>query len=126
MSARSNPPASGRDSSKRLKPSVVPASRRRRIPTETAVSLTNILPVVDDLVAAHGLTPREAQVALEMAGGGRNRDVALRMGVSVHTVRRHVERILLKLRIPTRSSVLPRLLAPLAPRRISPADKATA
>ncbi|MBI3791434.1 MAG: hypothetical protein HY275_11230 [Gemmatimonadetes bacterium] len=71
-----------------------------------------VLPTPEALIRRYRLTPRQAEVALEVAFGGRNRDVATRMGLSVHTVRRHVERILKKLGISSRGSILSRMLAP--------------
>ena len=87
--------------------STAPARQRPDLASE----ITSLLLRAPDLVGRCGLTPREAEVALEVASGGRNRDVAGRLGLSVHTVRRHVESILAKLRITSRSSILPLLLA---------------
>ena len=56
------------------------------------------------------LTPREQQVAIELSHGSSNRDIAERLGVSVHTVRHHTERVLAKLRVRSRAAVGRRLL----------------
>jgi DNA-binding CsgD family transcriptional regulator len=55
------------------------------------------------------LTRREAEVARCLAAGRSNAEVAAALGVSIHTARHHVERVLRKLRIRTRASVGPRL-----------------
>ena len=49
------------------------------------------------------LTPRESQVLREVASGRRNREIGTTLGVSVRTVEVHVERILLKLNVKTRT-----------------------
>jgi DNA-binding CsgD family transcriptional regulator len=51
------------------------------------------------------LTPREARVALMLAEHRSNRDIAARLGVSVHTARHHTERVLAKLEIHSRYDV---------------------
>ncbi|MFZ5623198.1 MAG: response regulator transcription factor [Gemmatimonadota bacterium] len=51
------------------------------------------------------LTPREAEVAALLADGLRNRQIAQRLTLSVHTVRRHTERVLQKLGVPSRAGV---------------------
>ncbi len=78
-----------------------------------------MMPSSRELQRRYGLTPREADVALEIVGGGQNRDVADRLGLSLHTVRRHVERVLFKLQVHSRSSVLPTLLSDSARRSAS-------
>jgi DNA-binding CsgD family transcriptional regulator len=52
-----------------------------------------------------GLTHREAEVARCLAAGCSNADVATSLGITVHTVRRHVERVFQKLAVRTRASV---------------------
>jgi DNA-binding CsgD family transcriptional regulator len=44
-----------------------------------------------------GLTEREAEVAVLLADRRRNAEIARSLGVSVHTARHHIERVLLKL-----------------------------
>ena len=56
------------------------------------------------------LTPREHQVAVELSYGSSNRDIAQRLGLSVHTVRHHTERVLAKLRVRSRAAVGRRLV----------------
>lgn len=50
------------------------------------------LPTVDALIAG-GLTSRQAEVALALSGGGTNPELARRLGVSLGTLRKHLERI---------------------------------
>ena len=54
------------------------------------------LPLPAAAVAAP-LTPREAQVLALLAEGASNREVARRLGISVHTAKFHVGRVLDKL-----------------------------
>lgn len=46
---------------------------------------------------AGSLTPREAEVLVAMSEGVANQDLAARFGISVHTVRNHVQRVIAKL-----------------------------
>ncbi|HLZ30000.1 MAG TPA: alpha/beta fold hydrolase [Chloroflexota bacterium] len=52
-------------------------------------------PVVaaDTPVMEDGLTPREVEVLRHVAGGDANQEIAARLGLSVHTVERHVANI---------------------------------
>jgi DNA-binding NarL/FixJ family response regulator len=64
---------------------------------------------VDDLLLepgddSHGLTPRELEVLRLVAGGKTNREIASILVVSEHTVARHVQNILLKLRVSSRTA----------------------
>lgn len=52
-----------------------------------------------------GLTAQEARVAVMLADQRSNRDIADRLGVSVHTARHHTERVLAKLHIHSRHDV---------------------
>jgi DNA-binding CsgD family transcriptional regulator/PAS domain-containing protein len=56
-----------------------------------------------ELMAAHGLTRREAEVALLVAEGLGNQEIAARLGISLHTARHHVENVMAKLCVPRRS-----------------------
>jgi len=55
--------------------------------------------------ARFGLTPRELAVSRLLAEGRSNEEVARQLGVSIHTARRHVEHVLLKLGVHTRAAV---------------------
>lgn len=56
------------------------------------------------LKAQFGLTTREAEVANLLARGVRNDVLALRLGVTPFTARRHTERVLAKLGVDTRAA----------------------
>src|SRR5260370_40392020 len=48
------------------------------------------------LLAARGVTPREAEVLAQVAAGRSNREIAGALHLSVRTVEKHVERLLIK------------------------------
>lgn len=50
------------------------------------------------------ITPRQRVVVELIAKGLRNREIAERLGISLHTVRRHVEALLKRLQVPTRAA----------------------
>ena len=75
------------------------------------------LPDRDALEAAHGLTPREAEVALHLATGATRDRIARELGVSPHTVRAHTEKVFMKLGVSTRSAVAAALVVGLEPGR---------
>jgi DNA-binding NarL/FixJ family response regulator len=52
----------------------------------------------------HGLTPRELEVLRLVAAGRSNRQIAEQLVISEHTVARHVQNILAKLAVPTRTA----------------------
>lgn len=54
---------------------------------------------------AFGLTRREADVAVLLVDRLSNREIAARLVISTHTVRRHVEKVLAKLDIHSRTEV---------------------
>ena len=53
-------------------------------------------PRVTGLLAAQGVTPREAEVLAQIAAGRSNREIAGALHLSVRTVEKHVERLLMK------------------------------
>lgn len=57
------------------------------------------------LAKRFGLTAQEARVAMMLAEHRRNREIADRLGVSVHTARHHTERVLAKLQVHSRHDV---------------------
>jgi DNA-binding CsgD family transcriptional regulator len=63
----------------------------------------------DLLMTRYGLTDRESEVALHLARGESDREIAERLMISWHTVRTHVERVLGKLGVDSRSKVSPLL-----------------
>lgn len=70
------------------------------------------LPDAPALSARFGLTPREAEVALLLARGQTDRQVAETLTVSHSTARRHAERALQKLGIQSRAAVAARVCEP--------------
>jgi putative flavoprotein involved in K+ transport len=52
----------------------------------------------------HGLTARELEVVRLVAAGKSNREIALALAISENTVARHVQNILTKLRVPSRTA----------------------
>jgi DNA-binding NarL/FixJ family response regulator len=72
------------------------------------------------VVAQAGLTRREREVLFEMVCGRSNRDIALRLGVSVTTVNKHVHHILGKLKAKTRAQVMARMRGGSVPSQYSP------
>lgn len=58
-----------------------------------------------------GLSQKEAQVALLLAEGKSNEEVARGLGISPHTARHHTERVLLRLGIRSRAQVPSKLLS---------------
>jgi len=69
------------------------------------VERLTLYPSPSVLEASWGLTPREAQVALLLAKGASNRDLAAALTISPHTARHHVQSVLKKLDVPSRSGV---------------------
>jgi DNA-binding NarL/FixJ family response regulator len=55
---------------------------------------------------ALGLTPRQADVLMHLLQGKPNKDIARRMGVSVETVKDHVQAVLRALRVSTRTQAV--------------------
>ena len=72
------------------------------------------LPVRPDADAAGRLTPQELNVALAVAAGASNREVAARLFLSVKTVEAHLHRVFRKLEIESRDQ-LARVLPPGSP-----------
>ncbi|MFN2563492.1 MAG: response regulator transcription factor [Gemmatimonadaceae bacterium] len=67
--------------------------------------LTPELPSVEQLVERRGLTRRQAEVALLLARGMSNREIAGHLSVSSSTVRRHAEWVFTKLRVHSRKAL---------------------
>jgi DNA-binding CsgD family transcriptional regulator len=55
--------------------------------------------------AKFGLSPRERAVAVRLARGERNKEIAHGLGIATHTARHHVERVLQKLGVQSRHLV---------------------
>lgn len=67
--------------------------------------------MVREKARAHGLTPRECEVVHWLAQGKTNNEIACILGISGHTSRTHVEKILSKLQVSTRTAVAAKLMA---------------
>jgi DNA-binding NarL/FixJ family response regulator len=61
--------------------------------------------------SSHGLTRREQEVLNELRRGRSNREIASKLGVSTPTVNKHVQHVLKKLRVTSRSQAVARLHA---------------
>ena len=62
------------------------------------------------LFRAIGLTRREAEVLKGLCDGMRNREMAVAMGISTRTVECHVDRLLLKLGVRSRTEAVRRAM----------------
>lgn len=60
--------------------------------------------------AAELLTRRELQVAMLVADGRCDKEIARKLGISTYTVREHIRRIFAKLNVCRRSAILARIL----------------
>lgn len=60
----------------------------------------------DAMLDPLGLTPRERETLRWIAAGKRNEEIAIILGLSPHTVKRHVERLLAKFNAENRSSLV--------------------
>lgn len=69
-----------------------------------------ILPAPDTLMERCGLTRREAEVALRVARGHSNAEIAAELCRSPHTIRHHAEHIFQKLGIRTRKALALKLM----------------
>lgn len=67
--------------------------------------------VLDLLVRAHGLTPRERMLVAELAEGLGTREVARRMSISVYTVQQHLKAIFNKVGVRSRRELVTGVLA---------------
>jgi TolB-like protein/DNA-binding CsgD family transcriptional regulator len=76
-----------------------PASSDRSTPSEPHAAVS-----AADSPAIAALTAREIDVLRLVAGGLSNRDIGERLGLSDHTVKRHVANILAKLDLPSRAA----------------------
>ena len=61
---------------------------------------------IERLRSAHGLTRREAQIALEITYGKTDREIAKAIGVAFSTVRTHVNHVYDKLGVSTRAGLV--------------------
>lgn len=75
--------------------------------------LTPDLPTRECLIDHFGLTPRRAEVALLLAQGLSNHEIAERLGISSTTVRHHAEWVFLRLGVHTRKALGLKLISDL-------------
>jgi DNA-binding CsgD family transcriptional regulator len=67
---------------------------------------------IDDMsqrLAEAGLTPRQTEVAVELAGGGTNAAIGARLGIAEGTVRKHLEQVFRSLGVTDRASAIARI-----------------
>ncbi len=67
-------------------------------------------PPLEELCRRHGFTRKEARVAVLLAEGRSNTELADELFISAHTARHHTESVLLKLGVHSRREVSPALL----------------
>ncbi len=73
--------------------------------------LTPEFPTRGALRDRFGLTPRQAEITLELATGRTTREIADALDISIHTARSHVEAALEKLGVHSRAEVLATILS---------------
>lgn len=66
------------------------------------------VPKGESLASVHGLTRREVEVLGELKRGRSNLEIASRLGVSVTTVKKHVQQVLNKLGVKSRAQAVAR------------------
>lgn len=57
---------------------------------------------VEDETTRPSLTPRQSEVLTLLIDGRCNKEIAFKLGISIHTVKAHVSAVLRALRVPTR------------------------
>lgn len=77
-------------------------------------------PTVAEVRDRFGLSPRQAQVAVLLARRLTTKEIAAALRISRHTARRHVELVLIRLRVHSRTEVAELLMETPAPRRERP------
>jgi DNA-binding CsgD family transcriptional regulator/uncharacterized membrane protein (UPF0127 family) len=75
-----------------------------------------------DFTRKVSLSPREREIFRELSKGATNPEIAERLGVSVHTVKSHVKRILLKLDASNRTAAVAWYFAHAEPRQDGVSD----
>lgn len=90
-----------------LTPTILPPGMALHEPAIliTVRAATPRLPTRDQLRERYGLTKRESQVALLLANGRSNGNIAARLGISPHTARHHAQRVLQKVGAPSRKAL---------------------
>lgn len=80
------------------------------MPASAVGRSTSAQSTVASLQATVSLTPRELDVLALVADGFRDREIAVRLFVSPHTVANHMKSILIKLESPSRAAAVARAL----------------
>jgi DNA-binding NarL/FixJ family response regulator len=75
-----------------------------------ATPATPATSAVPATTAAPALTERETEVLLEIARGARDKEIAARLDLSLHTVHSHVKHVLAKLGARSRTEAAARFL----------------
>ena len=90
----------GAAGSYRLSASMVAGARPVLLVAVTVPPPPRPAPAPGDVAARLGLTPRQAEVAVLLAGRYSNKEIASALSISVHTARHHVEAVLARLGVP--------------------------
>jgi DNA-binding NarL/FixJ family response regulator len=86
----------------------------RALPLEDAIAetlaladslATGVAALADEVATVHLLSPREREVALLVAAGKTNRQIASELGMANRTVDTHVRNLLRKLKLSSRTDV---------------------
>jgi DNA-binding CsgD family transcriptional regulator len=96
-----------------LRVTLLPEGLVSPLPAVAVLAHAHTRPVFPDaaaLEAAHGLTPREAEVALHVARGATRDRIAEALGISPHTARAHTEKVFAKLGVTRRGAVAAAIL----------------
>jgi predicted ATPase/DNA-binding CsgD family transcriptional regulator len=78
----------------------------RLMSLERAVALVRSLPLPEGRGMAEGLTPREREIAVLIAQGRSNGEIATTLVVSKRTVEKHIAHIMMKLAVTSRSQIV--------------------
>ncbi len=84
--------------------SVVPSPAGPHVVLVRSATATDTRPL-----AAAGLTPRQIDVAVALAYGGTNQQIARRLGVAEGTVKKHLEAVYRTLEVDNRASAVARV-----------------
>lgn len=89
-------------------PEMIEAVRRMAQPGARPSLFSGRTPNGQKMSSVHGLTRREAEVLSELKRGRSNVEIASRLGVSVTTVKKHVQQVLRKLNVTSRTQAVAR------------------
>ena len=86
------------------------AMRRALVEESGSSCILELVPAIDRLASATGLTAREVEVCTSVLQGMSDREIALHFGISFTTVRTHLKHIYEKIGIKGRNQILGNLL----------------